>query len=196
MFNKRAETGIGTLIVFIAMILVAAIAASVLIQTATSLQNKALLTGSRTKDQVTTGISVLMVYAEDGSTANSVESFFVKVKLSPGSDAIRLGETLVEIGLSDLASDLSYNSSGNCGDLVNSFDNSTEFAVDYLVSGANNKVGYIKSGDIIKICMVAPRAVSVDEDLLIGISPKLGTPVVVETATPEVINTKRAYIFP
>ena len=67
MYNKKADMGIGTLIIFIAMILVAAIAASVLISTTGALQNKALSTGKATTAEVGTSITAIEVYAEDAS---------------------------------------------------------------------------------------------------------------------------------
>lgn len=102
---KKAEMAIGTLIIFIAMVLVAAIAAGVIIQTATALQNKALLTGERAKAQVGTGIQTILVYGEDGDDKD-LESFYIKLKLSPGSDALKFDDMLmgIDTGTTSLAS--------------------------------------------------------------------------------------------
>ncbi len=50
--------GIGAMIVFIAMVLVAGIAASVLIQTSTQLETTSMKSGQETIDEVSTGIAV------------------------------------------------------------------------------------------------------------------------------------------
>jgi flagellin-like protein len=203
MFNKKADTGIGTLIIFIAMILVAAIAAGVLIQTATSLQNKALLSGERTKGQVSTSASVLLVYGEDGSDDNAIEDLFFKMKLIAGSDPIKLNDSLIEFDLSNQSCDLTYYMAGNCtrtGSEASSgyFTANAEgnFSVEYLVKSPDWHDGYIQRGDVIKLCMQTPRDISADEDINIRFIPKVGNPTLVSTAMPEVINQKRVYIFP
>lgn len=51
--SRRAQIGIGTLIVFVAMVLVAAIAAGVLINTAAFLQSQSEETGEQSNQRVT-----------------------------------------------------------------------------------------------------------------------------------------------
>ena len=56
--SKNASIGIGAMIVFIAMVLVAGIAASVIIQTMNSMEQQAMRAGQETTEEVSTGISV------------------------------------------------------------------------------------------------------------------------------------------
>ncbi|MEM0493227.1 MAG: archaellin/type IV pilin N-terminal domain-containing protein, partial [Candidatus Thermoplasmatota archaeon] len=58
------DIGIGALIVFIAMVLIAGIAASVLVQTANRLEIQAMQTGEQTKGEVSTGLSVFDINGE------------------------------------------------------------------------------------------------------------------------------------
>lgn len=111
---KKAEMGIGTLIIFIALLLVAAIAAGVLIQTSGSLQEKALTTGDQAKGQIATNVRVVEVSATDGSDGK-LNDFFQIVKLAPGSDAIKISQTLFTLNSFDMTGTLKYRGvNGSC----------------------------------------------------------------------------------
>lgn len=105
--QKRAEMGVGTLIVFIAMLLVAAVAAGVLIQTAGSLQEQSLSTGQQARSQISTNARVIEVSATDGRDGNLTD-FRQIVKLSPGSDPIKLDQTIFTFNTKDHTSTLKY----------------------------------------------------------------------------------------
>ncbi|MGM5487675.1 MAG: archaellin/type IV pilin N-terminal domain-containing protein [Nanobdellota archaeon] len=104
---RKAEMGIGTLIIFIALLLVAAIAAGVLVQTSGSLQEKALTTGDQAKSQISTNVRVVEISATDGRDG-SVRDFTHIVKLAPGSDPMKLGQSLLTINTFDRTASLQY----------------------------------------------------------------------------------------
>ncbi len=104
---KKAEMGIGTLIIFIALLLVAAVAAGVLIQTSGSLQERALTTGDQAKSQIATNVRVVEVSATDGQDG-TLENFEEIIKLSPGSNPIKLSQTLLTMNTYDKTAVLTY----------------------------------------------------------------------------------------
>jgi len=57
--NKTASMGIGAMIIFIAMVLIAGIAASILVQTAGTLERKSMAAGQQTTAEVSTGLRVV-----------------------------------------------------------------------------------------------------------------------------------------
>ncbi|TKX78614.1 flagellin [Halorubrum sp. SD626R] len=93
--EERGQVGIGTLIVFIAMVLVAAIAAGVLINTAGFLQTQAEATGEESTSQVSDRLQIVSTSGDvDGSQNIQNVSFIVAT--SPGSGAVDLNQTSVE----------------------------------------------------------------------------------------------------
>jgi len=88
----RGQVGIGTLIVFIAMVLVAAIAAGVLINTAGLLQAQAQATGEETTAEVSNVIQVKHAIGEETTNSGDIDVLNISVRLTPGSDAINLSD--------------------------------------------------------------------------------------------------------
>ncbi len=85
--KEEGEFGIGTLIIFIAIIIVAAVAATVLIQTAYVLQQQAMETGDIAKQDVSTGFKIITVegiredyfYTETVGSGDGSTTEFTKV---------------------------------------------------------------------------------------------------------------------
>jgi flagellin-like protein len=97
LFNTedRGQVGIGTLIVFIAMVLVAAIAAGVLINTAGLLQTQAEATGEEAQQQVSDRIQIQS--ATGNVTGQEVDNVSITVTKAPGANDIDLTEVTYEI---------------------------------------------------------------------------------------------------
>ncbi|WP_276301544.1 archaellin/type IV pilin N-terminal domain-containing protein [Halorussus lipolyticus] len=91
----RAQVGIGTLIVFIAMVLVAAIAAGVLINTAGFLQTKSEQTGTEATGQVTNRVNVVSTVGIVGND-DSIHLVNLTVMKSSGSGDVNLSTATVE----------------------------------------------------------------------------------------------------
>jgi flagellin FlaA/flagellin FlaB len=110
--TDRGQVGIGTLIVFIAMVLVAAIAAGVLINTAGFLQTKSEQTGQESSAQVSNRVQVVSAF---GSVSNDekVTDISLTVMRGSGSDDINLSAATIEwIGPND-ARTLTHDADGD-----------------------------------------------------------------------------------
>ena len=83
--NDCGSIGIGAMIVFIALILVAAVASAVIIQTGEKLQQNAQQSGSDTQQEISGKISLITVWVGDTPTANNEEITMV-FELAPGSE--------------------------------------------------------------------------------------------------------------
>ena len=97
--DNVGSIGIGAMIVFIAMVLVAGIAASVLIQTSTKLEMQALKTGRGTIAEVASGIKIERI--EGHNTSGQIDQMAVEMMPLAGSPDMDLSQLIIEISDSD-----------------------------------------------------------------------------------------------
>jgi flagellin FlaB len=91
------DMGIGAMIVFIAMVLVAGIAASVLIQTANRLEIQAMTTGQETIGEVSTGLGIVSIVGHKSTGDTTLDNLTIAIQPRSGSFSIDLEQTYIEL---------------------------------------------------------------------------------------------------
>ena len=92
--DNVAAIGIGAMIVFIALILVAAVAAAVIIQTAEKLQQNAQTAGDDTADNMAGKLFIDTAFVD---TADAANDYMVFVKLAPGSEITNIDQVTFQM---------------------------------------------------------------------------------------------------
>lgn len=169
--NNNASIGIGAMIVFIAIVLVAGIAASVLIQTSNQLENQAMQTGQNTEDEVSAGIRIYQIIGNhnnrnvSGTYYNRYHNMSIMITARGGSDTMDLSETIITMSDGTRKVVLSWNSgafasSANSNGLFSTggiFDlNASEFGICVLEDQDNSCTSTapgITIGDKILLCV-------------------------------------------
>ena len=152
---KRKDVGsigIGAMIVFIAMVLVAGIAASVLIQTSTRLESQAMKSGQETIAEVSGGIAVFDIEGKKG--ASDLRDIAVTVRARAGSPDIDLNETVIMISDGSTKALLTYYGYLDSADLYNSTvkDNGRMFTTGNWSNLTNDYFGIIVLEDADSSC--------------------------------------------
>ncbi|MDL0134479.1 archaellin/type IV pilin N-terminal domain-containing protein [Halobacterium salinarum] len=182
--DERGQVGIGTLIVFIAMVLVAAIAAGVLINTAGYLQSKGSATGEEASAQVSNRINIVSAYGNVNS--EEVDYVNLTVRQAAGADNINLTKSTIQWIGPDKATTLTYSS--------NSPSSLGENFTTESIKGNNADV-LVEQSDRIKVIMYASGVSSnlgSGEEVQLTVTTQYGSKTTYWAHVPESLKDKNA----
>lgn len=111
--DDRAQVGIGTMIVFIATILVAATAAAVLIDTSGKLQERSSKTGNEATQEVSSNLIVKGIYGDRSGSTKYIENLNLTLGLAPGASAVDLKQLKILMSDGDTRIELDWRA--DCG---------------------------------------------------------------------------------
>ena len=151
--NSCAQVGIGTLIIFIAMVLVAAVAAAVLIQTSGVLQQKSQSTGKQATQEVSSNLMVQNIegFRAKNSSANlssTIDLLKLQIGLKVASVPVDINQVVISIddgmssnNLAYAGNTKAYASTGNSDGNMSGFSSTASGNLQTLLTGDTNVSG-------------------------------------------------------
>ncbi|MFH0817617.1 MAG: archaellin/type IV pilin N-terminal domain-containing protein, partial [Candidatus Micrarchaeota archaeon] len=106
--TKKGAVGIGTLIIFIAMVLVAAIAAAVLINVSGILQQKSMATGKEAIEQVSGNLIVVSIRGNTNAGKTNVVDMNISISAAAGAGRVDLSQLVLKVGNKNNESTMTY----------------------------------------------------------------------------------------
>ena len=189
--NKKSAQGIGTLIIFIALILVAAIAATVLVQTSSSLQSKSLDVGKETQERISNSLDVIQIRSEDASDSiingSGVDTLFITLRLDSGSADIRLEDLIVDINTDTGVQSATYVSGPTTG--ANTFNETYK-------RGVATTAGYITRDDVVELNVPVLNDIEENEEVEIQIIHTTGMVKPVRFTAPSSMRKVNEILYP
>ena len=203
--DKKGMMGIGTMIIFIAMVLVAAVASSVLIQTSQTLQERAYKVGAETIQEVSGGLEVKDIVGYTNVNKTVIDYMAMVMTLTAGSPYIALQNVVLTLQIDNmtvLAYDAnivaaSVSADGVFHTLDHSLLNSSNFGI-IVIHDADNSIagtGGMNFGDtafiIVNLTAASQSAgVGPRQDVWGNIIPEIGLDAVYFLRTPAVFENR------
>ena len=197
---NKGISGIGVLIIFIAMILVAAVAAMVLLQTVGSLEGQALQTGKESTTEVSTKLRIVSITGVTDSPTSPTQINYLRavVKLAPGSGNIDLNSTIMSFITSIAQDNVQYNKSASNTEANAQIAtiNGLSFSAVYLGEASGFAArDAVTSDDTVEIWYEL-SGMSTNTDFRIGFIPTGGAPEEIPSSSPAALEGQYVKIFP
>ncbi len=198
--DEQGEFGIGSLIIFIAMVIVAAVTATLLINTAYQLQQQAQETSQEALQDVSTGVKIISMggyryNATWGTTApyrNTIDWITIKITPIAGSPPVNISALVIMVSDGYLSTSLVYSPTLTFSPTTSPPPSSAGvFGAQMIRDMPPESKGTLTQGDIAELYFNATAAglnLEPQTQLTIRIVPKHGVPAV------EMINTPSPYL--
>lgn len=173
--SDRGEVGVGTLIVFIAMVLVAAVAAAVIIGTTGSLQQRASETGKEATEDVSSNFQIDNFYGVRNNTTSDIYTLKVYAKLSAGARDLDLASMLIRFSDGNMVTVYAHNGTN-------------PFNATWLRGTNNNNV--MMAGDLVEVSFNLASPLAERSEIEVHFLPERGSTVLLNARTPATYGTQ------